>query len=339
MPGIHSPEKRRFWPQAEQKGCDMADSTYLKLQTVNFASFARFYIHDHLYSPVALTDYSGNVLERYEYDAYGNPTIWNADFTTERDNSNSGNPYLFTGRRVDILDSGSLKIQYNRNRYYDYYSGRWLTHDPLDFVDGMNLYEYVQTNPVNQIDPFGLYWMPFPSPPPPHPLTTKITGILVMRLIAGPVGVLLLPKEYELEDELEEMNVELFPSPMDDCYAEVIRRNRSQVTDKWATLDFSIDRCPGDWIEWGSLPTSLWWWLGGAHKVSAEGSLKVCCGTGCSYCLAIDRKVDWYWHDRIDAYSFFEGDRPGSILEGIIRIIEGIWDLRIDKLRNSFLLL
>ena len=41
------------------------------------------------------------------------------------------NAYLFTGRRVDILDNGSLKIQYNRNRYYDYYSGRWLTHDPL----------------------------------------------------------------------------------------------------------------------------------------------------------------------------------------------------------------
>jgi hypothetical protein len=38
---------------------------------------------------------------------------------------------LFTGRRVDILDNGSLKIQYNRNRYYDYYTGRWLTHDPL----------------------------------------------------------------------------------------------------------------------------------------------------------------------------------------------------------------
>jgi RHS repeat-associated protein len=92
----------------------------------------RYYVHDHLYSPVALV-YAGTaaVIERYEYDAYGNPTIWNADFTTERESSNYGNPYLFTGRRTDYLDSGSLKIQYNRNRYYDYYSGRWLTHDPL----------------------------------------------------------------------------------------------------------------------------------------------------------------------------------------------------------------
>jgi len=132
----------------------------------------RYYVHDHLYSPAALVYANGTVLERYEYDAYGNPTIWNADFTAERANSNYGNPYLFTGRRVDILDSGSLKIQYNRNRYYDYYSGRWLTHDPLGIVpnaqkpnkydvigqyrNGLSLYEYVKSNSYINVDPNGL---------------------------------------------------------------------------------------------------------------------------------------------------------------------------------------
>jgi len=33
-----------------------------------------YYVHDHLYSPVALVSSGGNVVERYEYDAYGN---WN----------------------------------------------------------------------------------------------------------------------------------------------------------------------------------------------------------------------------------------------------------------------
>jgi len=114
----------------------------------------------------------GTVLERYEYDAYGNPTIWNADFTTERDSSNYGNPYLFTGRRTDYLDSGSLKIQYNHNRYYDYYTGRWLTHDPLgivpnsqalnyfkpdnQYLEGLSLYEYASSTPVLATDPWGL---------------------------------------------------------------------------------------------------------------------------------------------------------------------------------------
>ena len=138
---------------------------------ISYLPIPGYYIHDHLYSPAALTNWLGTVLERYEYDAYGNPTIWNADLTAERANSNYGNPYLFTGRRVDILDSGSLKIQYNRNRYYDYYSGRWLTHDPLgitpnpqlpnrfgpigQYKDGMNVYEYTSSNPVNKFDMFG----------------------------------------------------------------------------------------------------------------------------------------------------------------------------------------
>ncbi|MHC4621387.1 MAG: RHS repeat-associated core domain-containing protein, partial [Planctomycetota bacterium] len=65
------------------------------------------------------------------------------------------NPYYFTGRRVDILDNGSLKIQYNRNRYYDYYTGRWLTQDPLGYADGRNLYEYAKGNPLTAFDPFG----------------------------------------------------------------------------------------------------------------------------------------------------------------------------------------
>jgi RHS repeat-associated protein len=65
------------------------------------------------------------------------------------------NPYYFTGRRVDILDNGSLKIQYNRNRYYDYYTGRWLTHDPLGYVEGINRYEYAESNPTQLLDPNG----------------------------------------------------------------------------------------------------------------------------------------------------------------------------------------
>ncbi|MCJ7696421.1 MAG: hypothetical protein MUO40_13490 [Anaerolineaceae bacterium] len=78
---------------------------------------------------------------------------------------------------MDILDSGSLKIQYNRNRYYDYYTERWLTHDPLgitpnpqlpnifdmigQYRDGLGLYEYVRSCPVLQRDPHGLVrWSP-----------------------------------------------------------------------------------------------------------------------------------------------------------------------------------
>ncbi len=67
-----------------------------------------------------------------------------------------GNPYYFTGRRLDILDGGAKLIQINRHRYYDYRTGRWLSVDPLGYVDGMNGYEYVTENPCGKSDPLGL---------------------------------------------------------------------------------------------------------------------------------------------------------------------------------------
>ena len=129
-----------------------------------------YYLHDHLYSPVALLDDDGDVVERYEYDAYGACRILDDEYGS-RSSTQYANPYLFTGRRLDILDGGSLKLQYNRNRYYDPETGRWLTHDPLgitpnppkpnkfdalgQYKDGMNLYEYVRGNPLIYLDPRG----------------------------------------------------------------------------------------------------------------------------------------------------------------------------------------
>jgi len=95
------------------------------------------------------------------------------------------NPYYFTGRRLDVFENGFLKIQYNRNRYYNYSLGRWLTHDPLgidpsgeiknpfailtQYRDAMNLYEYVKSNPVIYVYPCGLILTPPDSWSPTNP--------------------------------------------------------------------------------------------------------------------------------------------------------------------------
>ena len=127
------------------------------------ASTHKYYLHDHLSSPVALTDNDGVVVERYEYDAYGKCYILEPNFAPDPDGKpDVGNPFMFTGRELDILDNGNLKIQYNRNRYYDYYTGRWLTHDPLGYIDGMNLYEYVGSEPTGNLDAFGTYMIASP---------------------------------------------------------------------------------------------------------------------------------------------------------------------------------
>ena len=115
-----------------------------------------YYAHNHLYSPVALMEAYGEIVERYEYDAYGKMTRYDPDFTAWS-GSEAGNPYYFTGRRLDVLDDGNFIIQYSRNRYYDYKTGRWLNQDPIGYQDGPNLYAYVNSNPVNRVDPRGLY--------------------------------------------------------------------------------------------------------------------------------------------------------------------------------------
>ena len=103
-----------------------------------------YYHSDSLGSIVALTDVSGSIIEQYSYDAYGRPNA----------SSVIGNPYMFTGRRLD-KETG---LYYYRARYYSAAMGRFLQRDPLGYFDSMNLYEYVASNPINRIDPTGLSW-------------------------------------------------------------------------------------------------------------------------------------------------------------------------------------
>ena len=147
------------------------DEVVMMVDDLDSTAVDHYYGHDHLFSPVILFASNGTVLERYEYDAYGNMTRLDPDLTAWS-GTEAGNPYYFTGRRLDVLDGGDLKIMYYRNRYYDPETGRFLTSDPLginpsgqinnpfsplsQYTDGMNLYEYVQSNPVMNIDVYGL---------------------------------------------------------------------------------------------------------------------------------------------------------------------------------------
>ncbi|CAB1215064.1 RHS repeat-associated core domain-containing protein [Acinetobacter bouvetii] len=45
----------------------------------------------------------------------------------------------------------------NGYRQYDPTIGRYLTPDPMGTVDGLNPYLYVANNPLNKVDPYGLY--------------------------------------------------------------------------------------------------------------------------------------------------------------------------------------
>ena len=49
-----------------------------------------------------------------------------------------------------------LSSTYPSHAFYDYKTGRWLNQDPIGYQDGVNLYAYVNSNPVNRVDPRGL---------------------------------------------------------------------------------------------------------------------------------------------------------------------------------------
>jgi RHS repeat-associated protein len=61
------------------------------------------------------------------------------------------NPWQYAAKRFDpdinLIDFG--------NRFYSPVLGRWITTDPAGFINGMNLYSFLRSNPFKYVDPDG----------------------------------------------------------------------------------------------------------------------------------------------------------------------------------------
>lgn len=110
------------------------------------------YHQDAIGNVTELSDASGNLVEQMTYDIFGAVTIRDSGGTLLL-TSNVGNPYLFQARRYDS-ESGNY---YFRNRMYSATFGRFLQMDPLGYVDGVNVYQFVGNRPLTQTDPLGLF--------------------------------------------------------------------------------------------------------------------------------------------------------------------------------------
>ncbi|KAB2325720.1 RHS repeat protein [Betaproteobacteria bacterium SCN1] len=105
---------------------------------------AIYYYHvDHLGTPQAMTNQAGTTVWRADYEPFGK-----ANVTT----STVENNLRFPGQYFD-RETG---LHYNYFRDYDPTTGRYIEADPIGLDGGMNLYAYVEGNPLIYVDPLGL---------------------------------------------------------------------------------------------------------------------------------------------------------------------------------------
>lgn len=105
-----------------------------------------------------LLDANGIVQEQFEYDPFGQVSVYDGSGSQVGDGRASGRglPFLWKGLRTDP-ETGFL---YMRNRFYDPAHGRFLTLDPLglwaDPLNAGNGYAYCGNRPLSMGDPLGL---------------------------------------------------------------------------------------------------------------------------------------------------------------------------------------
>jgi len=163
----------------QEVGGGAVGATYLRGLNVDEpfvrqSSEPEFYHTDALGSVLALSNSSGVTATSYTYEPFGK-------------NSSSGastNPFQFTGREND-----GTGLYYYRARYYNPQLGRFLNEDPLRFGGGdVNLFAYVNNNPINLTDPSGLLSAGIPVPPgcaPPLDKREKYIGKFIREFLCS----------------------------------------------------------------------------------------------------------------------------------------------------------
>lgn len=105
-----------------------------------------FITADGLGSPRAVTSAAGTVVWTWPYAL--NP------FGENRATSTTG--YVLNLRLPGQYADGEAGLKYNINRSFDAATGRYLESDPMGLAAGPSTYGYVESNPLDRIDPLGL---------------------------------------------------------------------------------------------------------------------------------------------------------------------------------------
>jgi RHS repeat-associated protein len=114
-------------------------------------STGNYYIYpDHLNTPRAIADSTNKTVWRWKDPAFGNGQ-------PDQDPDKDGKAFVYNLRFPGQYYDQSTGLHYNWFRDYDPVTGRYLKSDPIGLQGGLNTYSYVNGNPVNFIDPLGLF--------------------------------------------------------------------------------------------------------------------------------------------------------------------------------------
>lgn len=114
------------------------------------------YIRDVLQNVLGIVDIFGNVVVKYDYEAYGKI---NSITGSKASTIGKYNPFRYKGYCYDEESS----MYYCKSRYYVPKWCRWLNADSIEDLDpssinGLNLYSYCGNDPINRYDLSGHFW-------------------------------------------------------------------------------------------------------------------------------------------------------------------------------------
>ncbi len=137
--------------QADQLISSTVFMNFLAPVSIDKNGHRYFYHQDELNSVEALSNENGRLLERYRYDVYGQLSREDS-LGNPLTASLTGNKFGFTGQEYDSA-TNSYRFFY---RNYSPQTGVFSQRDLIEYADGTSMYQYVDNNPANGIDVFGL---------------------------------------------------------------------------------------------------------------------------------------------------------------------------------------
>ncbi len=140
--------KRFVWCPGDAQPCEERDANnvvtrrfYAQGEQISGASY--YHTRDHLGSIRELTDSTGVIHARYDYNPFGFRTKLTGDVNAD---------FGFTG----FYFHTPSELDFSRTRAYDANTGRWISRDPIAESGGINLYGCVENNPISHTDRLGL---------------------------------------------------------------------------------------------------------------------------------------------------------------------------------------